>query len=88
VFTRCRPYQKNDQAWVEQRNGAVVRRIVGYRRFTGLDAAATPCTALQSGAVVRELLPALLQAGAEVTSKGEGAEESLSTSDALPTAAR
>jgi hypothetical protein len=30
VFTRCRPYRKNDQAWVEQKNGAVVRRIVGY----------------------------------------------------------
>ena len=40
VFTRCRPYQKNDQAWVEQKNGAVVRRIVGYRRFVGLEAAA------------------------------------------------
>jgi hypothetical protein len=40
VFTRCRPYQKNDQAWVEQKNGAVVRRIVGYRRFAGLEAAA------------------------------------------------
>ena len=22
VFTRCRPYRKNDQAWVEQKNGA------------------------------------------------------------------
>jgi hypothetical protein len=40
VFTRCRPYQKNDQAWVEQKNGAVVRRMVGYRRFAGLEAAA------------------------------------------------
>jgi hypothetical protein len=40
VFTRCRPYRKNDQAWVEQKNGAVVRRIVGYRRFAGLTAAA------------------------------------------------
>jgi hypothetical protein len=39
-FTRCRPYRKNDQAWVEQKNGAVVRRIVGYRRFVGLEAAA------------------------------------------------
>jgi hypothetical protein len=39
-FTRCRPYRKNDQAWVEQKNGAVVRRIVGYRRFAGLEAAA------------------------------------------------
>ena len=39
AFTRCRPYRKNDQAWVEQKNGAVVRRTVGYRRFEGLEAA-------------------------------------------------
>ena len=29
--------RKNEQAWVEQKNGAIVRRIVGYRRFEGLD---------------------------------------------------
>ncbi len=40
VFTRCRPYRKNDQAWVEQKNGAVVRRAVGHRRYEGLEAAA------------------------------------------------
>jgi hypothetical protein len=40
AFTRCRPYRKNDQAWVEQKNGAVVRRTIGYRRFEGLEAAA------------------------------------------------
>jgi hypothetical protein len=40
VFTRCRPYRKNDQAWVEQKNGAVVRRAVGYRRFEGIEATA------------------------------------------------
>jgi hypothetical protein len=40
VFTRCRPYRKNDQAWVEQKNGAVVRHVVGYRRYEGLEAAA------------------------------------------------
>ena len=40
VFTRCRPYRKNDQAWVEQKNGAVVRRAVGYRRYEGIEAAA------------------------------------------------
>ena len=38
--TRSRAYKKNDQAWVEQKNGAVVRRMVGYRRFEGLQAAA------------------------------------------------
>ena len=40
VFTRCRPWRKNDQAFVEQKNGAVVRRIVGHRRLEGLEAAA------------------------------------------------
>ena len=39
AFTRCRPYRKNDQAWVEQKNGAVVRHTVGYRRYEGLEAA-------------------------------------------------
>jgi hypothetical protein len=38
-LTRCRPYRKNDQAFVEQKNGAVVRRLVGYRRLAGLAAA-------------------------------------------------
>src|SRR4029079_15489953 len=32
-FTRSRPYHKNDQAWIEQKNGSVVRRLVGYRRL-------------------------------------------------------
>ena len=40
MFTRCRPYRKNDQAWVERKNGAVVRRAVGCRLYEGLDAAA------------------------------------------------
>jgi hypothetical protein len=34
-FTRSRAYQKNDQAWIEQKNGAVIRRFVGYERYTG-----------------------------------------------------
>jgi hypothetical protein len=33
-FTRGRPYKKNDQAWVEQRNGLLVRRLVGHDRFS------------------------------------------------------
>ena len=38
VFTRSRPYHKNDQAWVEQKNGSVVRRFVGYHRLEGSNA--------------------------------------------------
>jgi len=33
--TRSRAYKKNDQAWVEQKNGAIVRRMVGYGRLRG-----------------------------------------------------
>jgi hypothetical protein len=33
TFTRSRSYKKNDGAHVEQKNGAVVRRLVGYDRF-------------------------------------------------------
>src|SRR5262245_33335742 len=35
TFTRSRPYKKNDQCHVEQKNGTVVRRIVGYDRYEG-----------------------------------------------------
>jgi hypothetical protein len=40
-WTRSRAYRKNDQAWVEQKNGAVVRRLAGYGRLSGLHATAT-----------------------------------------------
>jgi transposase InsO family protein len=36
--TRGRPYRKNDQAYVEQKNGAVVRRFVGYDRYSSHEA--------------------------------------------------
>ena len=35
TFTRCRPYKKNDQAYVEQKNWTAVRQMVGYDRFEG-----------------------------------------------------
>jgi hypothetical protein len=38
-LTRSRPYRKNDQAWIEQKNGAIVRKHLGYRRFEGITAA-------------------------------------------------
>lgn len=36
TFTRSRAYRKNDQAWIEHKNGAVVRRFVGYDRYHGV----------------------------------------------------
>jgi len=35
TFTRGRPYKKNDQCYVEQKNGSIVRQLVGYDRFEG-----------------------------------------------------
>jgi hypothetical protein len=33
TFTRARVYKKNDQAHVEEKNGSIVRRLVGYDRY-------------------------------------------------------
>jgi hypothetical protein len=38
TFTRGRQYHKNDNAYVEQKNGDVVRKTVGYGRIAGDDA--------------------------------------------------
>jgi hypothetical protein len=35
TFTRCRPYKKNDQCHVEQKNFSIVRQLVGYDRYEG-----------------------------------------------------
>jgi len=35
TFTRSRPYKKNDQAHIEQKNGSIVRRWSGYDRYEG-----------------------------------------------------
>ena len=40
TFTRSRPYKKNDQAHIEQKNWSVVRRLVGYDRYDSTDALA------------------------------------------------
>lgn len=38
TFTRSRPYKKNDQAYVEQKNWTIVRQLVGYDRLESLSA--------------------------------------------------
>lgn len=35
TFTRTRPYRKNDNCFIEQKNWTVVRQSVGYGRFEG-----------------------------------------------------
>ena len=44
TFTRSRAYRKNDQCFVEQKNGDIVRHVTGYSRFAG----ETARTALES----------------------------------------
>ena len=41
TFTRSRPYKKNDQAHVEQKNWSIVRQTVGYDRYEGQRACET-----------------------------------------------
>jgi hypothetical protein len=36
-FTRSRDHKKNDNCFVEQKNGAVVREYAGYDRFEGFE---------------------------------------------------
>ncbi|MCW5701951.1 MAG: hypothetical protein KIT82_05135 [Bradyrhizobium sp.] len=36
-MTRSRVYKKNDRAFIEQKNGAVVRRLAKYGRFDGVE---------------------------------------------------
>ena len=54
-FTRCRPYRKNDQAWVEQKNGAVVRHFRSKLRTPRLRAAlpAIACSRVDLSPMIR-----------------------------------
>lgn len=40
TFTRSRPYRKNDQCHVEQKNWTVVRQTIGYQRYESNEALA------------------------------------------------
>lgn len=42
-FTRSRPRRKNDQAWIEQKNGAIIRKVVGYDRYESVEAGRILC---------------------------------------------
>ena len=68
-FTRSRPYRKNDQAWVEQKNGSVVRRLVGYGRLEGIAAGEALSRLYSASRLIRELLPALVQARRQGTGR-------------------
>jgi hypothetical protein len=64
-MTRSRAYKKNDQAWIEQKNGAVVRKLVGYGRLEGIAAA----TALSHSHEVARLYVNFFQPSSKLRSK-------------------
>ena len=84
TFTRGRPYQKRDQCFVEQKNGAIVRQVVGYDRFVGEHASAATHRTLPSAAPVCQLLPALDEASVETTRGEESALRLRPSQDAAP----
>jgi hypothetical protein len=77
TFTRGRTANTNDQCFVEQKNGSVVRQLVGYDRFEG--EGGLPCHS-----PVRELLLALPQIAPQATNRRPGPPDLRSGADALP----
>ena len=82
-FTRSRAYRKNDQAWVEQKNGAVIRRSLGHERYSGTGGGADHSSPARSDETVRELFPALVQADGENTQRLSGDQALQSAGHAL-----
>ncbi len=65
-FTRSRAYRKNDQAWIEQKNGSVIRRFVGHEPYSGSMAGQILAPPIRGDPSVCEPLPAFVPAaGAE-----------------------
>jgi hypothetical protein len=65
TFTRSRSYKKNDQCYVEQKNGSVVRKFVGYDRFEGLE----PCRVLEALYAVLRLYVNFFQPSVKLVEK-------------------
>jgi Integrase core domain len=59
TFTRGRPSQKRDQCFVEQKNGAIVRQVVGYDRLVGEHASSATHRTVPGAALVCELFSTL-----------------------------
>lgn len=69
TFTRSRPYKKNDQCHVEQKNGSVIRKFIGYDRFEGTEPYHYSQRAVPQSAVVYQFLPTLAEVAREKTSR-------------------
>ncbi len=65
TFTRARAYKKNDQCYIEQKNGSVVRKFIGYDRFEGLE----PCRTLEALYAVLRLYVNFFQRSVKLVTK-------------------
>jgi hypothetical protein len=81
--TRSRAYKKNDQAFVEQKNGAVVRRLMGYGQLRRPRNGARDGAPLCGGTALRQLLPAVIQAKRETPRRGKSDQALSCPVDAL-----
>lgn len=74
-FTRSRAYRKNDQAWIEQKNGAVIRRFIGHDRYLcGSRCRPGPGEPLSGLPALCESFPAILQAAGKGKTGRKGEE--------------
>jgi hypothetical protein len=95
TFTRGRPYRKNDGCFVEQKNWAVVRGLVGYQRLEAPALAALECVHDRARDYVNFLHPVRrltekVRRGARITRRYDTAQtpyRRLVASRALPTQA-
>ena len=62
TFTRSRAWKKNDSAHVEQKNGAIIRDLIGYDRFATKAAYAQLACRLPHRPLAHQLLPARAEA--------------------------
>lgn len=71
-LTRSRPYRKNDQAWIEQKNGAIARKPFGLSTLRGLGGCPCDHPSVRSLQAVRQRLPAVVQTGGQAARRRQG----------------
>jgi len=84
TFTRTRPYRKNDNCFVEQKNWPVIRQQVGYARYDTPQELEVLREAVHPPPAVRELLPATDEAALEDPARGDGDQAVRRRGHALP----
>ncbi len=87
-WTRSRAYLKNDQAWVEQKNGAVVRRLAGYERLSGLAAAGVLQRLYESARLYVNFFQPSFKLESEATRRRASAQDLQRADDAASAAGR